>query len=181
VSSSHILSMLVTRAAVALFGLVGCVSLLAQQPATKAPSWAGSWKGSLTNEPGSPGAPTVDVSMELGPFPSADGECATWRTAYSEGGVVRQVKDYKLCRGTGADDLYLDESGVKLTARWIGDVLVSPFKIGDALVVATTRLRGDVLEEEILTIDDKPATSGLLPLLPRGIQRLLLHRASAQR
>ena len=103
---------------------VSRMDLQAVQPS----SWAGSWKGVLTKDPATPGAPVVDVTMDLGPFPSADAECSPWRTTYSEGGVVRQVKDYKLCRGTGAADLYIDEGGVKLTARWMGDMLVSPFK-----------------------------------------------------
>jgi hypothetical protein len=165
-----------TPATMVVVGLLACVSLRAQQPPTKAPGWAGVWKGLLTNEPATPGAAAVDVTMELGSFPSADGDCATWRTTYSEGGVVRQVKDYKLCRGTGADDLYLDEGGVKLTTRWVGDVLITPFKIDNVLVVASVRLSGDVLEEEILTIDDKPPAPGMQALWPRGMQRLILHR-----
>ena len=170
-----------SRVPVALLVLLMCVSLRAQQPETKLPDWAGVWKGSLTNEPASPGAAAVDVTMELGSFPSADRECAAWRTTYAEGGVVRQVKDYKLCRGTGTEDLYLDEGGVRLTARWLGGALVSSFKINGALVVATIRLRGDLLEEEILTIDDKPTTSGVLPLMPTGMQRLILRRSGAAR
>jgi hypothetical protein len=38
------------------------------------------------------------------------------------------------------------------------------------------RLRGDVLEEEILTVDDKPAVAGPLSMTPKGIQRIELRR-----
>ncbi|MDQ8155308.1 MAG: hypothetical protein P3B98_11670 [Gemmatimonadota bacterium] len=115
-------------------------------------------------------------------MPARDSSCATLRTRYLEGGVERGVKDYQLCRGEGADDVYIDEGGgVRLTARWIGDALVSPFKYNTRLLIATTRVRGDVMEEEILTVDDQPAVTGVRPLVPRGIQRLELHRVSAPR
>ena len=67
---------------------------------------------------------------------------------------------------------------MKLAARWIGNVLVSPFRIGSLLLVAETRLRDDVLEEEILTIDDRPTASGVESLKPRSIQRLTLRRST---
>ena len=38
------------------------------------------------------------------------------------------------------------------------------------------RLRGDVLEEEILTFDDQPAIKGPLSLKARGLQRMELRR-----
>ena len=141
--------------------------------------WAGVWRGALVNLPLRAGAPTVDVTREIGPLPSADSTCGLWRTTYAEAGVTKGVKDYQLCRGAGPDDLYLDEGGgVRLSARWIGDVLVSPFKFDDLLLVSTIRLRGEVLEEEILTAGDKPAVSGALPLPARGIQRLTLYRVA---
>jgi len=82
-------------------------------------------------------------------MPQADHTCATWRTTYRQGGEVKGVKDYQLCRGDGADDFFVDEGGVKLAARWIGDALVSPFKAGSLLLVSTVRLRGDVPEERL--------------------------------
>jgi hypothetical protein len=85
--------------------------------------------------------------MEIGSFPLTDNTCGTWKSTFSEGGTVKQVKDYKLCRGTGADNLYIDEgAGVKLTVRIIGDALVAPFKNDSMLFVSTMRLRGEVLE-----------------------------------
>ncbi|MEI6243886.1 MAG: hypothetical protein WCQ64_02470, partial [Acidobacteriota bacterium] len=77
--------------------------------------------------------------------------------------------------------LYTDEGGgVKLTTRWIGGVLVSPFRVDNLLLVVETRLRGDVLEEEIFTIDDQPQVKGVQPLKPRSIQRLTLRRVTAR-
>ena len=153
------------------------LNVFAQDQTVPPKSWAGKWHGTLVNLPLRQGATAVEVTLELGEFPQADKSCAMWRTTYSEGGVVRQVKDYKLCRGTGADDLFVDEGdGVKLTARWLGDVLVTPFKYDNLLLIASTRLRGNVLEEEILTVDDKPTGKGVQPLRPRGLQRLELKR-----
>ena len=60
----------------------------------------------------------------------------------------------------------------------MGDVLVTPFKVDDYVLVSSVRLRGDILEHEILTIDDQPSVKGVLPLIPRGIQRLVLKRQS---
>jgi hypothetical protein len=89
----------------------------------------------------------------------------------------KQVKDYKLCRGTGAADLYIDENnGIKLPARLLGDALISPFKYDNVLLISTMRLRGEVLEEEILTVDDKPAVTGVQPMNAKGIQRLEFRR-----
>jgi len=150
---------------------------LAIAPAQTPPSLTGTWKGTLINLPLKPEAPRIDVTMEIGRMPAADHECTPWKTTYSEAGVVKQVKDYHLCRGVRADDLVIDEGGgVQLTVRWIGDVLVSPFKYGKVLLVTETRVRGDVLEEEIFTVDDQPATEGVVSLTPRSIQRLTLRR-----
>ncbi len=90
------------------------------------PDWSGTWQGTLVNLPARAGANPVDVALEIGAFPAKDGACSAWRTTYKENGAVRQVKDYRLCRGAGAEDLYVDEGGLKLTARLLGEVLVSP-------------------------------------------------------
>jgi hypothetical protein len=111
--------------------------------------------------------------MELGPIPTTDGTCATWRGTYRENVVVRGVKENRVCCGAGADDFYVSEGGgVKLTSRWIGDVLVSPFKREGLLRISQMRLRKDVAEEESLSVDDRPVVGGPLPLRPRGIQRI---------
>lgn len=153
------------------------IKKITPQPSSPIAKWEGKWKGTLKNLPAKPDAPVVEVTREIGSFPTADNSCTMFKTTYSEGGVVKQVKDYKLCRGTGAEDLFIDEgNGTKLTAKLIGDALVSPFKYGNSLLISTMRLRGETLEEEILTVDDKPATMGVLPMNAKGIQRLELKR-----
>jgi hypothetical protein len=160
-------------AAVALATFGAARSLPAQDAP---PDLSGVWQGRLTNVPAHPGTALVDVTMEIGPLP-ADSGCAPWRTTYAEGGTVRQVKDYRLCRGLSAGELIIDEGdGTRLVARWIGAVLVTPFKAGDVLLVSSIRLRGVLLEEEILTVQDRPAVQGVQPLVPRSIQRLVLRR-----
>ncbi len=139
--------------------------------------WEGKWRGTLTNLPLRPGAKPVEVTREVGPFPTADNACTPFKTTYAEGGVVRQVKDYRLCRGTGANDLFVDEGGgVKLSAQLIGDVLVSAFKFDNLLLISSARLRGDVMEEDILTVDDQPAAKGIVTMRSRAIQRLEFRR-----
>jgi hypothetical protein len=147
-------------------------------PSSPIASWEGKWAGKLTNVPATPGSAPVDVTMEIGSFPTADNSCGMWKTTYTESGTVKSVKDYKICRGTGAEDLYIDEGGIRLTARAIGDSLIVPFKSGNVLLVCTTRSRGETLEQEILTVDDKPATSGVQSMLAKGVQKLELRRSS---
>ncbi len=118
--------------------------------------------------------------LEIGPYPITDNTCTMWRTTYSEGGKVQVVKDYRLCRGRGADDLAMDEgNGLKLATRWIGGALVTPFKYDALFFVSTTRMHGDILEEEILTVDDKPAITGPQSMHTRGIQRIEMKRVKA--
>jgi hypothetical protein len=152
-----------------------------QEKSLAPPNWAGKWRGSLTNFSLRAGAVAIEVTMEIGAFPVADNACTQFRSTFAEDGKVRQVKDYRLCRGKGADDLFIDEgsNGIKLTARLIGDTLVSPFKYDNLLLISSMRLHGDVLEEDILTVDDQPAVKGVLALRPRGIQRITLKRVAA--
>ena len=155
------------------------VRLIKPEPTSPIAAWEGKWSGKLTNLPVKPDAPLIEVTREIGAFPIADNTCSTWKTTYSEAGAVKQVKDYKLCRGTGSGDLYIDEgNGTKLPARVIGDALISPFKYDNILLISTMRMRGEVLEEEILTVDDKPATTGVQPMQAKGIQRLDFRRVT---
>lgn len=157
--------------------LICCPPAQSQKKESPGKSWAGTWRGPLTNFPARAGAPHIEVTMEIGPLPTDDNTCSTWRSTYKEGAVVRQVKDFRFCRGTGADDLYIDEGdGTKLAARWLGDVLVSPFKYDNILLISTIRLRDGILEHEIISVDDKPAIKGVVPMLPRRIQRMELRR-----
>ena len=115
--------------------------------AQTAPSWSGRWQGTLVNLPARTGAPSVDVAIEIGPLPVSDSTCVPWKTTYSEQGAVRGVKDYQLCRGQGAADLYVDEGPEgRLSAQLLGDVLVSAFKVGKVLLVTHLRVRGDTLD-----------------------------------
>lgn len=153
------------------------VRKLPVEPKPMIARWEGTWRGDLTNLPAKADAPKVEVTMEIGPFPSSNGECTKWRSTYSEAGETKSVKDYKLCRGTGVNDLYIDEGGgVRLPVRIIGDAMVSTFKHDETLLISTMRLRGEVLEIEILTVDDKPAVKGVVPMVPKGVQRIELRR-----
>ena len=167
--------------------LVACVVLAGRRaeaqlappstPGVSRPELAGTWKGTLVNLPGRPNAPVVSITMELGAIPTADSSCVPWKTTYTERDTVRAVKDYRLCRGTGAKDLYVDEGGgVRLAAQLLGDVLTSAFKAGTSLLVTHLRVRGDTLEEEIISITDKPATEGIVTMVATNIQRLRLTR-----
>jgi hypothetical protein len=173
------LSIAILAFAVPLHGQAG-VSNTPQALAVPGADWTGTWRGSLVNLPVRQGATPVEVVREVGRIPARDSSCTALRTRYLEGGVERAVKDYQLCRGAGDADFYIDEGdGVRLTARWIGDALVAPFKYNTRLLISTTRVRGDVMEEEILTVDDQPAVNGVRPLVPRGIQRLELRRIAS--
>ncbi|CAF2637920.1 unnamed protein product [Rotaria sp. Silwood2] len=144
------------------------------------PNWNGTWHGSLINYPTRSESSPVDVLTEMGPYPTSDNTCAMWRNTYLQDGKVQGVKDYRLCRGQGADDLVIDEgNGVKLETRWIGDVLVTPFKYDNLLFISSTRLHGDILQEEILIIDDKPAIKGPLSMHARSIQRIETKRVKS--
>lgn len=100
-----------------------------------------------------------------------------WRTTYRIAGEVKQVKDYQLCRGEGADDLYVDEGGgLKLAAELLGGVLFSAFKYNDVLRFTSVRLRGKVLEHDNVSARDASAVTGALSLETRSLQRLSLRR-----
>jgi hypothetical protein len=146
-------------------------------PGVQTADFSGTWTGRLTNLPERPAAAVVEVTREVGPMPVGTG-CTPWKTTYREGGQVRQVKDYRLCRE--GDVWFVDEGdGVRLSARMLGDVLVSPFKYGALLLVVRTEVRGDVMEEDIVTADDQPATAGIVSLTARNLQRLRLTRVRA--
>ena len=151
------------------------------EPRPMIAAWEGKWRGTLRNIPTKPDAAKVEVELEIGRIPTADNTCAMWKTSYLEDAVVKQVKDYKICRGTGAEDLYIDEgNGVKLPSRVIGDAFISTFKTAGMTFVSTVRLRGEVLEQEILTIDDKPAGDGVSPLNAKSIQKIEVRRVPVQ-
>lgn len=153
------------------------VRSLKVEPKPMIAKWEGTWKGQLKLLPSKPDAPTTDVTMEIGAFPSADGQCTTWKTTYMEGSTIKSLKDYKLCRGNGANDLFMDEgNGVRLPGRVLGDAFVVTFKNDETVMVFTLKLRGEVLEQEILIVDDKPAAKGVVTMEPKGLQRIEFRR-----
>lgn len=153
------------------------VRKLPVEPKVMVAGWEGTWKGTLVNLPAKPDAPKVEVTMEIGTFPTKDNTCGAWKASTTEDGVAKDVKDAKLCRGNGASDLYFDVGNdLRPPVRAIGDELVSTYKIGKTLFVMTMRMRGDVLEVEVLTTDDKPAVTGIQPMVPKGIERIELKR-----
>lgn len=152
------------------------VRKLPVEPKQMVAAWEGKWTGTSVDLPSKPDSAKTDVTMEIGAFPTTDNSCAAWKTTYSEADVVTRVTDNKLCRGMGSSDLYIEEGGVRLPVRIIGDALICPFKKDDILMVSTMRLRGDVLVNEILTATDKPAAKGFLPMTPKGVQKIELHR-----
>lgn len=153
--------------------------LLLPAPAAAAdgiPGWEGKWEGRLVNLPGRPGQPEVRIERETGPWPAANA-CTPLVTRYIVEGKPTQTKDYRLCRGATADQLWVDEGGgVTLSARLLGDVLVSPFKYASILLVASTRVEGDEMVEEILSARDLPATEGIVKLEATSLQRLTFRR-----
>jgi hypothetical protein len=81
-------------------------------------NWTGTWFGVLKTYPTSLGDPELNVTMEIGPYPMVDNSCTIWRNTYEEHGIVQHIKDYRFCRGRGADDLYTDEgNNVTIAAR----------------------------------------------------------------
>ncbi|CAF2259818.1 unnamed protein product [Rotaria magnacalcarata] len=139
--------------------------------------WNGTWYGSLTNYPMRLEFSSVNVLMEIGPYPTSDNMCTLWRTTYSQDEKILSIKDYRLCRGHGDDDVFIDEGNdIKLETRWIGDLLITPFKYDNLFLISITQLDEDILKEEIIMIDDKPAINGVLSLHTRAIQRLEMKR-----
>ncbi len=166
-----------SRTAIAAGGLLAALAAAAPLRAqTALPDFSGTWQGQLTNVPRDPAARVVDVTMEIGPMPAADSTCTLWRTTYAEGPVVKQVKDYRLCRGSGGD-WYVDEGdGTRLPGRWVGNILVVAFRAEGNLLVATIRLSGVWFDEEIVAMQERPDGRGASSLVPRGVQRYVLRR-----
>lgn len=142
-------------------------------------SWTGAWEGELQNFPNRPGAPAVKIRREIGGWPEREGECADFRTIYSEAGVEKGRKDYKLCRRADPDQYIVDEGGgVELKARMLNDNLVSTFKYGSTLLIAITQVRGKEMTEEIFTAVDQPAGEAVVTLQTRSLQRLIFRRVN---
>jgi hypothetical protein len=143
------------------------------------PDWSGRWEGELQNFPARTGAPQVRIVREVGAWPKREGECAAFRTIYSEDGAEKGRKDYRLCRGAAADQFVVDEGGgVELKARLLGGKLVSTFKYGSVLLTAITAVENGVMIEEIYTGADEPAGDAVVTLQTRGLQRLTFRKVA---
>ncbi|CAM2696671.1 unnamed protein product [Rotaria socialis] len=100
-------------------------------------NWTGTWHGVLEAYPEAEQGSGWNVTLEIGPYPMTDGACTIWRSTLLENNIRQGLKDYRFCRGRGADDLFTDEgSGVTISAQWINDVLVSPFKYKGVFAVS---------------------------------------------
>jgi hypothetical protein len=143
-------------------------------------NWTGTWRGVMEAYPEGEAGAGWTVTLEIGLYPMEDGSCTVWRSVFSENGTSRGTKDYRFCRGRGAEDLYIDEGGgVTIAAQWISDVLVSPFKYKGVFAVSSMRIRGEILEEEILITDDTPAVENVVvSVRARSIHLMTMSRVS---
>jgi hypothetical protein len=143
-------------------------------------NWTGTWHGVIEAYPEGEAGSGWNVTLEIGSYPMVDNSCTIWRSIFSEYGVVQGTKDYRFCRGYGVDDLYTDEGGgVTIGARWINNVLVSPFKYKDVFAISSMRMRGDILEEEIIITDDNPAKENVVvSVRPKSIHLMTMKKRS---
>ena len=142
------------------------------------PDWSGTWRGPIIVSPSTVQPQGLELTLELGPFPTAAKNCTKWLGTYRKDGKVEVVKNYLLCRRNSDDDLYTDEqNGIILDTQWIGDTLVTPYKAFDVFYLVAMKLRGDILEEEIFTANDT-ALPGIQALRTTAVYRTQLKRVS---
>lgn len=129
-----------------------------------------------------PNAPdfAFDVLSEFGPYPINTNSCTVWRNTYLKNEITQAVKDYRLCRVDKDDDVnfYVDEgNGVQLSAQWIGNLLITPFKYDDLILISITKLDNNIFQEDIIIIDDESQKAkGVRSLKTRSIQRIQMKR-----
>ncbi len=122
-------------------------------------NWTGTWHGVIEAYPEGQLGDGWHKTLVIGTYPMTDETCTILSSTFTEHGVLQLTKDYRLCRGHGATDLYIDEgTGGVLTVQWINDVLIASFKYKGLFTVSSLRMRGDTLEEEIIIAEDKPTT-----------------------
>jgi hypothetical protein len=141
------------------------------------PDWSGTWRGLLTIDPPDAGPSGMEVTLELGPFPTAANNCTRWHSTYRKDGEVQAIKDYRLCRRNSDEDLFTDErNGIILATQWIGEALISSYKADNVFYIVTNRMRGDIFEEEIVTVDDTSISPGVQSLRTRAVYRTKMRR-----
>lgn len=121
-------------------------------------NWIGTWHGVIETYPeGQPGD-GWHKTLVIGSYPTDDHTCTTWNGSFTQHGVTQLLKDYRFCRGNNATDLYIDVGdGTTLGVQRIDPIFITAFKSSGLYVISSLRMRGDTLEEEIITADDKPA------------------------
>jgi hypothetical protein len=62
------------------------------------PDWSGTWRGMMTVYPEEAGPTNLEMTLELGPFPTVDNNSTIWRSTYKQEEKIQAIKDYRLCR-----------------------------------------------------------------------------------
>ncbi|UJR18286.1 hypothetical protein I4U23_005189 [Adineta vaga] len=142
-------------------------------------NWTGTWHGVIQTYPSNEIGSGWNKTLEIGSYPMTDHSCTTLRGTMTENGIVQIKKDYRLCRGYGPDDLYIDEGTSRLGVQWINDELVSPFKAHGVFVISRLRMRGNILEEKLITTDDTPAIKNkIVSVRARSVHLIKMTRVS---
>ena len=171
-------------APMSLFVNAGSEDVGSEGDASILPNWHGRWVGRLTNFPLKEGAPNILVTRDIliGEDPG-DG-CLTWKTAFSEGGDVKQIKDYRFCRKSDGSYVLDEGGGLVLESTVINDVIVSVFTARDTLLLSRSSVDGDRMIDEIIRALPKTNTpidtdEKVIPYHVRGMQRVEFSRSSA--
>lgn len=123
------------------------------------------------------GPSNLQITLQLGPFPTIENNCTLWKGTYRQDGQIIVIKDYRLCRRNSDEDLFTDErNGIILDSQWIGGELITPYKADNIFYIAINRLRGDIFEEDIITVDDHNYTQTVQSLKTRAFYRTQMKR-----
>jgi hypothetical protein len=121
------------------------------------------------------------MTLQLGPFPTVENNCTMWYATYRDEGRIVAVKDYQLCRRDSDQDLFTDEGkGIILDSQWIGDQLITPYRVDNIIYIAIDRLRGDIFQEEIITVNDKDSTEKIQLLQTQTVYRTIMKRVELE-
>ncbi|UJR29453.1 hypothetical protein I4U23_010665 [Adineta vaga] len=141
------------------------------------PDWSGTWRGIIRTDPIDAGPTNIELTLELGLFPTMENNCTKWYGTYRQNGTIQVIKDYKFCRKTTENDYFIDEqNGIILDAQWIGNALVSSYKVDGIFFIAIDRMRENILEEEIWTIEDKNTNENVKSLRTRVYYNIQMKR-----